>query len=360
MMNTEERCKRHLSLPGFGKTEQDRLINSTVVIVGCGGLGIPASLYLTGSGVGQIVVIDNDTIELSNLHRQPLYTEDHLGKPKSEILGQHLRKLNSEVSVTAIKGRLIAENAAILLQTADLVLDCSDNFPTRYLINDACVKLGIPFVSAAIYRYEGQLGLFNYQNGPTYRCFAPEMPSDNVVDCNVAGVMGTLPGILGTMQANEAIKVLINSKEVLRNKIMLFSALTYVTSFFNLEKNEAVYRKTIQGKFNIENQVDSGIEIETLSEKYSMEHLQFIDVREKGEFPVFESNEVLHMPQSTGIDLDRIDSGKTIICFCQSGIRSQAVAKSLNQQGFSAFSLNHGIRGLLEKNIFKPINESIT
>ncbi len=229
MLTAEElrRYQRHLSLPGFGRAGQEQLRAGKVLVVGAGGLGCPALLYLAAAGVGRIVLVDPDTVEGSNLQRQVLYTEADLGQPKAEVAARRLRALNSLVDIVAVGERFGRKNALDLVGACDVVLDGSDNFATRYLVNDACVMADRPFVYGAIQGFEGQLSVFNWRGGPTYRCLFPSPPPAELVpNCAAAGVLGVLPGIVGTWQAGEAIKMLAGVGEPLSGKLLLWNALT--------------------------------------------------------------------------------------------------------------------------------------
>jgi len=221
------RYQRHLSLPGFGRAAQERLKAGKVLVVGAGGLGCPALLYLAAAGVGHIVLVDSDSVEASNLQRQVLYTEEDVGRPKAEVATQRLRAQNSFIDVVAVAERLRRENALELVGASDVVIDGSDNFATRYLVNDACVMADRPFVYGAIQGFDGQLSVFNWRGGPTYRCLFPSPPpAGQAPNCAEAGVLGVLPGVVGTWQAGEAIKILSGVGEPLSGKLLLWNALT--------------------------------------------------------------------------------------------------------------------------------------
>ncbi|WP_027883230.1 HesA/MoeB/ThiF family protein [Meiothermus rufus] len=222
-----DRYARHIILPGVGGAGQARLRQSAVLVVGAGGLGAPALLYLAAAGVGRLGVVEMDRVELSNLQRQVLYDTSVLGQPKAEVAQARLQSLNPHVQVEVYNRRLEANNARKTLQPYDLVLDCSDNFPTRYLVNDACVLLGKPLVYGAIHQFEGQLSLFHYQGGPCYRCLYPTPPAPgSVPSCAEAGVFGVLPGVVGSLMAAEALKVLLGLGETLSGRLLLYDGLS--------------------------------------------------------------------------------------------------------------------------------------
>ncbi|NND79826.1 MAG: HesA/MoeB/ThiF family protein, partial [Maribacter sp.] len=221
-----ERYKRQTILKDFGPECQLKLAQSKVLVVGAGGLGIPVLTYLNAMGVGTLGIVDIDEVSISNLHRQVLYNENDIGQSKVTVAIKKLQKQNSDTNLIALKTFLIRDNALDIIKDYDLVVDASDNFPTRYLINDACVILKKPFVYGALHSFEGQVSVFNYLGGPTYRCLFPNMPSANELpDCNEHGVLGITPGIVGNLQALETVKVLTGIGEVLSGKLLLFNGL---------------------------------------------------------------------------------------------------------------------------------------
>jgi adenylyltransferase/sulfurtransferase len=221
------RYQRHLSLAGFGPEAQAALQRSRVLVIGAGGLGCPALLYLAAAGVGQLTIIDADTVDVSNLQRQILFTTADTGQSKAEVAAKRLGALNPCIMITARVARLNRANALELIRAHDLVVDGSDNFATRYLVNDACVLADRPLVYGAIQGFEGQASVFNHKKGPTYRCLFPEPPAPGTVPtCSEAGVLGVLPGLIGTVQATEAIKVLTGIGEPLSGRLLLWNSLT--------------------------------------------------------------------------------------------------------------------------------------
>lgn len=225
-----QRYSRHIILPEVGGKGQKRLLNAKVFIVGAGGLGCPVGYYLTAAGVGTIGIIDNDTVELSNLQRQIAHSTHTLGMPKVESAKRTFEALNPDVKVIAIKDRITKDNIMDLIKDYDIVVDGSDNFPTRYLVNDACVMLGKPLVSGAILRFEGQVTTIIPKEGHCYRCLFEEPPPAGLVpSCQEAGVLGVLPGIVGALQATEVLKLILGKGEVLKNELLIYNALN--TSF---------------------------------------------------------------------------------------------------------------------------------
>jgi adenylyltransferase/sulfurtransferase len=220
------RYARHLTLPEVGLSGQERLRSARVLLVGAGGLGSPAALYLAAAGVGTLGIVDADVVELSNLQRQVLHGQTTLGMPKTESARRRLGDLNPQVHVEAHPVRLTSDNALELLGGYDLTVDGSDNFPTRYLVNDASVLLGKPYVYGSIFRFDGQVSVFAAADGPCYRClFADPPPPDLVPNCADAGVLGVLPGIVGSLQAAEAIKLILGIGAPLINRLLLLDVL---------------------------------------------------------------------------------------------------------------------------------------
>lgn len=246
--NTEiKRYNKQLLLPEIGMRGQERIKNARVLIVGAGGLGCPVLQYLAAAGVGTIGIIDYDVVDESNLQRQVLYSTHDIGKSKMEVAAKIISGLNPFVQINAFNEQLEPHNALTLISGYDIVVDCSDNFETRYIINDACVLLNKPFVYGGIHKFEGQLAVFNWQlpdgnYGPTYRCVFPESHSEATeLNCSNAGVIGTLPGIIGTLQANEVIKMIAGIGKICSGKIILFNALTLVFSEIKIWRAESLW-----------------------------------------------------------------------------------------------------------------------
>jgi len=230
------RYQRHLALPEVGSAGQEKLAAARVLVVGAGGLGSPAALYLAAAGCGTLGLLDGDRVELSNLQRQVLFATADLGRSKAEAGGEHLARLNPEIRVIAHPLELRAANAREILSGYDLVLDGTDRLSARYLINDACVLLRRPLVSAAIHRFEGQLLTYLPGRGPCYRCAFPQGAGAAVASCAEAGVLGVLPGVLGTLQATEAIKLIIGAGEPLSGRLLTYDALEMRFSEFRIAR----------------------------------------------------------------------------------------------------------------------------
>jgi sulfur-carrier protein adenylyltransferase/sulfurtransferase len=230
----KQRYSRHLLIPEVGSAGQTRLLDSKVLLIGAGGLGSPASLYLAAAGVGTIGLVDFDVVDLSNLQRQIVHTSDRVGERKVESARKTINALNPDVTVVPHEEMLVAENVERIIKGYDVILDGTDTFETRYILNDAAVAAGIPVVHASVFRFEGQLTTFIPYEGPCYRCLYPTPPPPELAPgCSVAGVLGVVPGIMGLLQANEVLKVLLGIGETLAGRLLLFDALE--TSFTELK-----------------------------------------------------------------------------------------------------------------------------
>lgn len=232
------RYSRQIILPHLGGKGQRRLLSSKVLVVGAGGLGSPAALYLAAAGVGTLGIVDFDAVELSNLHRQILHSTPDLGRPKTESAGDAIQGLNPDVDLALHQERLTSENALAILEAYDVVVEGSDNFPTKYLVNDACVFLGKPLVLGAVYQFEGQASVFLPGEGPCYRCIFPEPPPPGAVpSCQEAGVLGVVPGLIGCIQATETIKLLLGAGETLVGRFLIYDALNMDFTELRVERD---------------------------------------------------------------------------------------------------------------------------
>ncbi|MCF8274811.1 MAG: HesA/MoeB/ThiF family protein [Flavobacteriaceae bacterium] len=325
-----DRYNRHIILSEIGQIGQNKLLSAKVLVVGAGGLGCPVLQYLAAAGVGTIGIIDFDVVEKSNLQRQVLFGTSSLGKNKAEEAKSRLQDLNDTITIKAYLEMLTFQNAIDLFNQYDIIVDGTDNFETRYLINDGCVITGKPLVFGAIYKFQGQVSVFNYENGPTYRCAFPNKPKkDTVPNCSEIGVLGVLPGIIGTMQANEVLKIILGIGSILSGKLLCYDALSYQTSILNIKKSENEIQKVLKNKSDFKNQksevhCDSqSVEI-SIKEVWNNKNIQFIDVREAHEQPKIKGLNVIHLPLSAFLEnLDLVEKDKKKVVFCQSGIRSK-------------------------------------
>ena len=234
-----DRYSRHILLSEIGQIGQDKLSKAKVLVVGAGGLGCPVLQYLTSAGVGTIGIIDFDAVETSNLQRQVLFGLSSIGKNKATAAKERLTDLNNEISIIAYAEKLTYKNTLQLFEKYDIIVDGSDNFETRYLVNDGCIITNKPLIFGAIYKFEGQVSVFNYQNGPTYRCLFPKPPKKgSILNCSEIGVLGVLPGIIGSMQANEVLKIILGIGHVLSGKLLFYNALTLKNTTLKINKLE--------------------------------------------------------------------------------------------------------------------------
>lgn len=337
---------RQILLDEIGISGQGKLKNAKVLVIGAGGLGCPVLTYLTAAGIGNIGIVDDDKIDISNLHRQTLFSFDEVGKSKAEIAKIKLEKLNPFISIEALPKRFEIENALEIIKKYDIIVDCSDNYETRFLVNDSCVLLNKILIYGSIYKFEGQVSVFNFKNGPTYRCLFPEIPlKESLTNCSLSGVVGVLPGIIGSFQANEVIKIITEQNNILSGKLMIFNSKTNESQFIHFVRNKTVdYSEICKLNFSKEENNLSNIAIKQIekqdlieSEKINKREILFLDVREMGEIPIFESENVIKIPLSKldpitiGLELKKIPKNKKIIVFCQSGFRSIRAIKMLKE-----------------------------
>ena len=341
MNSLHSRYHRQIILPEIGLSGQEKLSTSKVLVIGAGGLGCPVLQYLTAAGVGTIGIVDFDVVDTSNLHRQILYGTSSLRKNKALAAKERLTDLNPEIIITAYTEKLTTKNAISLFLEYDIVVDGTDNFSTRYLINDACVITKKPLVYGAIFKFEGQISVFNYQNGPSYRCLFPEPPkAGSVPSCAEIGVLGVLPGIIGSMQANEVLKIILGLDTILSGKLVTYDCLTTHSSSFSINRVETEISKVLDTSNHFETidyDLFCGIqkinEI-TAKEAFLIKNAWFIDVREPYEHPKIESLHPKYIPLGELKEkASTITKEKEIILFCQSGIRSKKAVEILLQEG---------------------------
>ncbi|MCY1662395.1 HesA/MoeB/ThiF family protein [Chryseobacterium sp. SL1] len=355
MLNSE-RYDRQIKLQGFGIEAQDKLASAKVLVIGAGGLGCPVLQYLTAAGVGNIGIVDDDHVSLSNLHRQILYNSDDIGKLKTEAAFERLNAMNPEVQFRIVSERINPQNAVNIVSEYDIIIDCTDNFATRYLLDDVCRILEKPLIFGAIYQYEGQIAVFNVRNkeGFTthYRNLFPEPPNPGEVpDCNEAGVLGVLPGIIGTLQATEAIKLMTGIGEPLINQLMTFDILSYQTAVFeipslNLTDESIPY--SIEEFENMNYQLHCRIEfagIKNISPSEFKKAAKFpdtivIDVRELEEQPKLDVPYISIPLSQLKENVNQIQI-RNIIVVCQSGKRSLSGAKILQEILEPVYSISH-------------------
>jgi molybdopterin/thiamine biosynthesis adenylyltransferase/rhodanese-related sulfurtransferase len=333
-----DRYARQITLPEIGEAGQEKLRRASVLIVGAGGLGSPAALYLAAAGVGTIGLVDFDRVDASNLHRQILYGTSDVGRPKLEAAQERLGDLNPDVRVIAHETRLTSENALDILRDYDVILDGTDNFATRYLVNDACVILGKPNVYGSIFRFDGQVSVFATNDGPCYRCLYPEPPPPGLVpSCAEGGVLGILPGIVGSLQATEAIKLIVGIGETLAGRLLLFDALRTTFRVMNVrrrcDQHAPITRLIDYEEFcNPVNNTD--ITPKELNEQLSSgADVVLIDVREPHEWNAGHLDAATHIPLAQVPQrLAEIPKDRDVVMICRSGGRSAHAQEHLIRQ----------------------------
>lgn len=339
---------RHFSLPGFNEETQFKLKNARVLVVGSGGLGSPCLLYLAGAGVGHIGIVDKDIVSVSNLPRQVIFDYTAIGKEKVDCARQRLLALNPFINVEVYPTFLNTTNAEILINNYDIIVDCTDNFDAKYLINDICEQQRKPLVYASIFQYEGQLSVFHYHKDPSggksYRDLFPEAPQPELREnCSDAGVLGVLPGILGTLQANEVLKIITGNGDVLSSNVMIYDALTSKTNLLRLNKR-LVSTTEVNSELNDNDNISSS---ELIEMKMENSNFFLLDVRENTERDMF-SIGGKHIPlRELPMRLDELPKERRIVCYCKAGSRSKRAIIFLQDQGFDdAVSLTGGVMGL--------------
>ncbi|MCX7716940.1 MAG: molybdopterin-synthase adenylyltransferase MoeB [Candidatus Sumerlaeaceae bacterium] len=347
----KERYARQIILPSIGETGQERLREARVLVVGAGGLGSPALLYLAAAGVGTIGVADPDTVEVSNLHRQVLHGEEKAGRPKTESAAARLASLNSTVSIRRHDSRVCAANALAVIRDYDIVVDGCDNFPTRYVVNDACVVLGKTLVYGAIDRFEGQASVFApSRGGPCYRCLFPELPPPGLVpSCAEAGVMGVLPGLIGLVQATEAIKLILGIGEPLLGRLLLYDALAMRFREVAVRRNPkcplcgvtpSITELTDYEHYCGGSAVNTSIPQVTcqeLASRLERQDFTLVDVRnpDETERGMIAGAIAIPLPEfARRIEELRPFADRDIIVYCERGGRSQAACEMLAAAGF--------------------------
>ena len=365
-MNSEsryERYQRQILLKGFGEVAQEKLLRSKVLVTGAGGLGCPVLQYLAAAGVGKIGIVDDDLIALNNLHRQVLYNVNDIGLPKAEVAAKKLNQLNPGIEIDSYNLGLTNQNALEILDGYDIVVDGTDNFSSRYMINDACVLLNKPLVYGAVSQFEGQVAVFNFKTGENkrainYRDLFPDPPKENEVpNCAEAGVLGVLPGIIGCMQANETIKLIAGIGEPLIDRLLTYNALTNQVYELKLSVNEEAGKLIPKNKTDFLNtnydwlcssQINDVLEIniEAFNNLLQNNNITVVDVREYGEQPSVNEFKHLQIPLSQLKEQQTMLSGNTIVAFCQTGKRSlhavQLLKRTFNDSK-KIYSLKGGI-----------------
>ena len=346
------RYSRHLNLPEVGLDGQKKIKDSKVLIVGMGGLGNPVSLYLAAAGVGTIGLVDFDVVDVSNLQRQVLFGVDQKNKSKLQSAKERLKNLNPNTTYNLHEVSLSSENALNIIKDYDIVVDGTDNFPTRYLVNDACVLLDKPNVYGSIYRFDGQVSIFNYNKGPCYRClYSSPPPPELVPSCAEGGVLGVLPGIIGTLQANEVLKIILDIGDLMVNRFLLFDALTMEFNELKITKDEncvicgtnpsitkLIDYKQFCGIQNDDYKQENfnEITVQELNNLFSNGQIPTVlDVRENHEVDIAKIDKTLHIPMKEVINrMTELNKNNEIIVLCKSGKRSTEICQLLINNNF--------------------------
>jgi sulfur-carrier protein adenylyltransferase/sulfurtransferase len=355
------RYSRHLIMPEVGMEGQLKLKAARVLLIGTGGLGAPLGLYLTAAGVGHIGLVDFDVVDFTNLQRQITFGTSDVGKPKAKAAWARLSDLNPDIQIATYETKLTSENALELFKDYDIIVDGTDNFPTRYLVNDACILLGKPNVYGSIFRFEGQVTVFGMPDGPCYRCLYPEPPPPGLVpSCAEGGVLGVLPGIVGSLQALETIKLIIGRGESLEGRLVLFDALALKFRELKLRKNSdcpmcGTHRKIHQlidyNEFcGIRGEEEAGPDLhvpEITAHELKVrldrgDDIFVLDVREPHEYQICNLNGHLIPLGELARRVHELDSAHEIVAHCKSGKRSAQAVDFLRQAGFRKIYNLHG------------------
>ncbi len=351
-----QRYSRHLIMPEVGMQGQKKLKAASVLLIGTGGLGSPLGLYLASAGVGRIGLVDFDLVDFTNLQRQVLYTTQDVGRPKLQVAQERLSAINPYITIETHEVRLSSDNAMEILSGYDVIVDGTDNFPTRYLVNDACVLLGKPNVYGSIFRFEGQASVFDASRGPCYRCLYPEPPPPGLVpSCAEGGVLGILPGIVGTIQATETIKLIIGNGEPLIGRLLLFNALKMRFRELKLRKsptcpicgpNRTITQLIDYEEFcGLRRGQEAGAAASAEGPEITAEELQgllkkngsikLVDVREPHEYEICRIPGAQLIPTSEFMQrIGELDSADEMVFYCHKGIRSRKAVEILRNAGF--------------------------
>ena len=356
--NELKRYNRHIIMPEIGISGQEKLKNAKVLVIGAGGLGCPVLQYLTAAGVGTIGICDFDYVDESNLQRQILFGTEDIGKSKAKIAKQKLAAQNPYLQFNVHDFKLDKNNALELFAGYDIIVDGSDNFPTRFLVNDACVITGKPLVFGAIYKFEGQVSVFNYQGGPTYRCLVPEQPDNSEMpSCSQIGVIGVLPGIIGAYQASEVIKIITGTGNILSGKLLMIDTLGVTHDIIEFKRNKKtanISKLADYGDFCTDEFPDvKQITAKELNNKIAAkEDILIVDLREPELFKQF------HIPSSKNIQIpdildhpELIPKDKNVVLICQSGNNSMAVIDFLTEKHHyqNIYNLKDGITAWMQE-----------
>lgn len=354
------RYQRQIQLDQIGPEGQQRLAEASVLVIGAGGLGCPVLQYLAAAGVGKLGIADADTVALTNLHRQILYGERDLEQPKTRAAARRIIEMNDEVELAMHSNGIHAANALVLVDKYDLIIDGTDNFETRYLVNDACVRGGKPWIYGALFKNQGQFALFNANGGPTYRCVYPDPPkAGEVPNCEQMGILGTVSGLIGTHMAHLALQYLLWPGDAPNNKVFYWNLKSYAFKSLTVSRNEAAVSAIQNSAQPLERVVLAGTcptnsLIISLEQGLKLEQAQWIDIRRPDEEPVIEFEGLKKIPQNMLIwHLQHLDASQAYVLFCKSGARAKKAALSLKDKGFKeVHALEANIEDIIEA--FEP------
>ena len=351
------RYQRQIALSEIGITGQQKLTDAKVLVVGAGGLGCPVLQNLAAAGVGTIGVVDGDLVEESNLNRQFLYRNSDCGKSKASAAAASVINQNPNINVIPFTSDFNRNNSFEIVDGFQIIVDCTDNLPTRYLINDVALAKGMPMVYASIHQFEGQLSVFNYQNGPTYRCLFPEKANLDSISCDDAGVLGVIPNLLGVMQANEVLKIILGIGAVLSGKLWLYDGLQASSQTISIKKNALEIQHGLQIGLALRKQTQpkevNAMDADAFLSAIENTENVIIDLREDFEEPELNLPNIQKVP----IDqlekyLEKVDKNQKIILLCQYGNKSQLAANYILKLGFKHVShLQKGITALEQTNL---------
>lgn len=350
-----DRHSRHILLPQVGAEGQIRLSKARVLCVGAGGLGSPVIQYLAAAGIGHLTVVDDDEIDISNLQRQIIHRSSDVGTPKADSAKRFVNELDPNISIDSKVVRLTPENAKVLFNGHDLIIDGTDNIATRYLIDDTCVDLGITWVYGSVYRFEGQVSVFNLNGGPRYRDLFPDAPPEELIpSCSEAGVLGVLPGLIGCFQAIEAIKIIVGIGTPLVGKLLIYDTLESnqrILTFGDSKSGQIEKSDSLPTKLMFQS-IDASDALAKMSEGWSP---YFLDVRSQNEWMQARiSKAVDQCPHDEILSaVSRIPKDKDVLVQCRSGMRSQIAIVQLIKAGYEAsrlYNLSDGIIGWAEIN----------
>lgn len=359
MLNDAERSRydRQLKLTEVGEVGQARLKAARVLVVGAGGLGCPALQYLVAAGVGTVGIVDFDAVQTSNLHRQILFSVSDLGRNKAEAARHHLKEMNPLVNLVIHGVKLDVHNAFEIVEAYEYILDCTDNFASRYLLNDVSVILDKPLVYAAIYKHQGQLSVLNYGGGPTYRCLFPEPPEHAVLDCNATGVLGVLPGTLGLAQATETLKLILEVGTISTGVLRMYDSLKGEWSSIEFERNTvAVNTLRARGRqlphADYEAYCTTGVapvqelSAEDLKTLIQQQDIQILDLRTPPVAPAFPGVLTLQISEDQiPSSVEQLDPEATMVVICDHGISSRQVVQYLQDEHHftNIYNLSKGV-----------------